>query len=70
MIKTETLPNNRIRHYSDSGMMMRQVETGILYADAVDTLPLKYSYEETDQPVPDEDVDDTEAIGILLGGAE
>lgn len=51
MIVSENLENNRIRHYSDSGMKIRQVETGIVYDDAVDVLPCKYTYEETDEPV-------------------
>lgn len=53
MIKTETI-GDRIRTYSDAGMMIRQKETGILYAEAVD-VPGRYSYEETDVPVPDEE---------------
>lgn len=41
----------RIRHYSDLGMKIRQVETGIVYDDAVDIIPCKYTYEETDEPI-------------------
>lgn len=33
--------------------MIRQIETGILYEDAVDTMPCKYTYEETDEPIPE-----------------
>ena len=33
-------------------MMIRQIETGILYEDAVDQAPCKYIYEETDEPIP------------------
>ena len=51
MIVSENLENDRIRHYSDSGKRIRQVETGIIYDDAVDVLPCKYTYEETDEPV-------------------
>lgn len=58
MIVTETI-DDRIRHYSDRGMKIRQVETGIIYEDAVDIVPCPYSYEETDEPIEDvEDVDD------------
>lgn len=68
MIKTEKI-GNRIRTYSDAGMMIRQVETGILYAEAVD-VPGRYTYEETDIPVPDEDITAEEALDIITGGSE
>lgn len=55
MIVTEMI-GDRIRHYSDRGMKIRQVETGKLYEDAVDIVPCPYTYEETDEPI--EDVDD------------
>ena len=45
----------RERRYSDSGMKLRQVETGILYDDAVDVIPCRYTYEETDVPVEAEE---------------
>lgn len=70
MIKSETT-GNLIRHYSDNGMIIKQVETGSLYDEAVDVVPCRYTYEETDTPVqaeteinPDEAV---EAVKILLG---
>ena len=54
MIRKELVKNNEcIKHCSDAGMMIRQVETGILYEDAVDTMPCKYTYEETDTPIPE-----------------
>ena len=54
----------RIRHYSDQNMMIRQVETNILYEEAVDYIPCKYTYEETNEPIvsPDEEIDDAEAM--------
>lgn len=39
-----------IKTYSDF-YMIKQVETGILYAEAID-VPDKYTYEETDTPKP------------------
>ena len=48
MLVTEMLSETRIRHYSDQDMMIRQIETDILYEDAVDNYPCKYTYEETD----------------------
>ena len=48
MIQVEYLRNGElVRHYSDSGMMLLQVETGIEYEDAVDVVPCRYTYEET-----------------------
>lgn len=48
MIKTEYI-DNRIRHYSDCGFRILQNETGIVYDDAVDVLPCRYTYTETDE---------------------
>lgn len=78
MIQTEFLKNGTlIRHYSDAGMMIRQVETGTLYSDAIDTVPCRYTYEETDTPV-ENDGATTEAeylgylkqLGVNVDGAE
>ena len=62
MIIVELVDNNtRERRYSDIGMKLRQVETDILYDDAVDKFPCKYTYEETDIPIepvePEQGVD-------------
>jgi hypothetical protein len=57
MIKTELLKNGTlIRHYSDSGMKLLQVETGIMYDDAIDVVPCKYTYEETNEPTEQDEV--------------
>lgn len=47
MIVEEIISERFVRHYSDENMMMRQKETGILYSDAVDVRPCRYTYEET-----------------------
>lgn len=52
MIIEEIISPTRVHHYSDAGMMMRQIETGRLYEDAVDRIPCRYTYEETDKPIP------------------
>lgn len=52
MIIEEIISPTRVHHYSDAGMMMRQIETGRLYEDAVDRIPCRYTYEETDEPIP------------------
>ena len=65
MIITEMV-DERVHSYSDQGMKLRQVETGILYDDAVDVAGL-YTYEETDEPIESEEISDSEALDILLG---
>ncbi len=40
-----------IKHYSDAGVLMLQVETGIKYAEAVDVVPCRYTYIETDEKI-------------------
>lgn len=52
MIQTELLNEGTlVRHYSDIGMMLLQVETGAKYSDPVDVVPCRYTYEETDEPI-------------------
>ena len=51
MIQTEYLNDGTlIKHYSDAGMMMLQNETGMMYGEAVDLVPCRYTYTETDIP--------------------
>ena len=42
---------------------IRQVETGIVYSEAVDVAPCQYTYEATDEPIAEEDatIEDYEA---------
>lgn len=67
MIKTELLKDGiLIRHYSDSGMKLLQVETGIVYDETIDIVPCRYTYEETEKPVEqDELADAINALNIL-----
>ncbi|MBE7001160.1 MAG: hypothetical protein E7421_00435 [Ruminococcaceae bacterium] len=49
MVKTELLKNGTlIRHYSDSGKKLSQIETGMEYDEAIDVVPCRYTYKETD----------------------
>lgn len=55
MIRVEYIETeNRERRYSDLNVKIRQIETGVLYEDAVDIIPCPYTYEETDIPIEDE----------------
>lgn len=51
MIIEQILSKTRIKHYSDRGMMIRQIETGIIYEEAEDNIPCRYTYEETNEPI-------------------
>lgn len=42
-----------VKHESDNGKMIRQVETGREYSSAVDVIPCRYTYEETDKDIPE-----------------
>lgn len=53
MLIEEMISPKRVHHYSDAGMMIRQIETGHLYEDAVDRVPCRWTYEETDVPIPE-----------------
>lgn len=39
------------RTYSDAGMMIRQNETGVEYAEAIDVESAPYTYTETEMPI-------------------
>lgn len=40
---------NLYRHYSDKGVMLRQVETDISYSEPIDIEEAPFTYEETDE---------------------
>jgi hypothetical protein len=67
MILTEYLNDDTlIKHYSDKGVMLLQVETGVRYADPVDLVPCRYTYEETDELIEGEDeITDEEFIDMI-----
>lgn len=69
MIVVENIQSeNRERRYSDLNVKIRQIETGYLYNDAVDIIPCPYTYEETDIPIEDSELDPQEALDIIFGG--
>lgn len=67
MIKTELLNDGTlIKHYSDAGFMLLQVETGIKYADPVDVVPCMYTYEETNEVINgDEEITDDDFLDMI-----
>ena len=63
--------------YSDTGMMIRQNETGVEYAEAIDVEGAPYTYTETETPIEtpemttEERLQDAEtALGIIFGEVE
>lgn len=46
---------NLYRTYSDSKLMIKQVETGNVYAEAIDIENAAYTYEETDIPIEEDE---------------
>lgn len=51
-IKTEPFDTTHIRTFSDSGKMIRSVDTGAEYVDAVDPIGSERMYTETTTPIP------------------
>lgn len=56
MIKKEFLLTredgvNLYRTYSDTNHFIKQIETGLIYIDAVDVEDAPYTYEETDKEI-------------------
>lgn len=71
MIVTEYLNNGTlIKHYSNAGKVVRQVETGYKYGEAIDVVPCPYTYveDEPDDPEVEEEIPAEEALEIILGG--
>ena len=66
MIQTEQI-GDRVHTYSDAGMKILQVETGIVYEDALDVPTIGYTYTETDIPIEAEELTDSEALRIIMG---
>lgn len=54
-----------IRTYSDQDLMIRQVQTGNIYGEAIDVESAPYTYEETDIPV---EVSPEELLRIIEEG--
>lgn len=51
MIVEEALNERLIKHYSDKGVKLKQVETGLVYDEAIDLIPCGYTYAETNEKI-------------------
>ena len=64
---------NLYRTYSDSNLMIKQVETGNVYAEAIDVENASYTYEETDMSIDADELTDMRlsaverSINIITG---
>ena len=64
---------NLYRTYSDSNLMIKQVETGNVYAEAIDVESAAYTYEETDMSIDADELTDMRlsaverSINIITG---
>lgn len=68
MIIEKILENNTlIQHYSDQGLKLRQVQTGIIYDEPIDIYPCPYTYEETEDYI---DPSTRETTVVLEGKIE
>ena len=67
MIVEEIIDERLVKHYSDSNVMLRQIETERLFADPIDVRPCRFTYEETNIPIED-DTTAEELLSILTGG--
>ena len=53
------------RTYSDAGMMIRQNETGVEYAEAIDVEGAAYTYTETETPIETPEMTTEEMLAEL-----
>ena len=64
---------NLYRTYSDSNLMIKQVETGNVYAEAIDVENAAYTYEETSMSIDADELTDMRlsaverSINIITG---
>lgn len=56
---------NLYRTYSDAGMMIRQNETGVEYAEAIDVEGAPYTYTETETPIEKPELTNEEMLAEL-----
>ena len=54
------------RTYSDAGMMIRQNETGVEYAEAIDVDGASYTYTETETPIETPEMTDEEYLNMSV----
>lgn len=72
--KIVTIGTRQFQKTASDTYLIRQIETGKVYQEAVDILPCVYTYEETDMVLTHEELSETEqkakAYDILMGVSE
>lgn len=56
--------------YSNNNNKIQQNQTNIIYDEAIDIENAPYTYTEINIPIDSEEISDSEALNILLGGEE
>ena len=69
MIIIENLGNAE-RRYSDKNVKLRKIEDGTLWNDAVDIIPCRFTYEETETPIDPDPMEAQDALDLIFGGVE
>lgn len=60
MIVEEFIETDLVRRYSDLNVLIQQIETGDMYAEAIDLRSAPIHYIETDIPIEEDSDDDSE----------
>lgn len=68
MVITEFIEDKFVRHYSNLNVKVIQNETGAVYDEAVDIVPSKFTYSETNEPI-EYILDAQSALDMIFGGA-
>lgn len=68
MVVSESYGEGLIRHYSDEGLKIRQVETDEVFNEAVDVEPCAYTYEETEEKAEYTEPNYKKLLEIVTGG--
>ncbi len=73
----QQLDEHLVRHWASDSKSgeeathyLRQVETNILYSDAVDVIPCQYTYEATETPIEEETSDEATETDYIAALAE
>lgn len=56
-----------VRAYSNTGMKIRQDNTGVIYDEAIDPVNMNRTYTETEELI-EEELEPEEILEIILGG--
>lgn len=69
MIVTQRIESlGLVRHFSNRGMMIKQIQTGEVFPEAVDPIDSKFTYKETNVSIPTEHLSAQEALDVIFGG--